>query len=233
MIRKGWYRIGMSVRAWAPRAACAMLVAGVAATAWAQDDAASQYAELLAEVDTYQSYNAHLEQLLQSQQSEIESFSEQIARLEPTAEAMQPLVQRMFNELEAFVANDLPFLADERSKRIDTLRLLMAEEGRLSEKFRRLLEAYQIEIEYGRTMDAYPGKLEDGRDVHFIHLGRVSLMYRTTDGRETGYWDRNSRSWVVDSDYSQAVEEALRMAEEATAPDLVTLPVPAAEESRS
>ena len=161
------------------------------------------------------------------------AISKQIANLEPTAQAMQPLVQKMFANLEQFVANDLPFLPDERSKRIDTLRVMMGEEGGAAEKFRRLLEAYLIEIEYGRTMHAYPGKLEDGRDVHFVHLGRVSLVYRTTDGKETGYWDRESGQWVVDSDYSRAVEQALRMAEEAVAPDLVTLPVPAAEESRS
>lgn len=233
MIRKGWNRVGRRAAAWAPRAVCAMLVAGVAATAVAQDDVASQYADLLAEVESYQDYNAYLAELLESQQADIESLGKQIANLEPTAQAMQPLVQKMFANLEQFVANDLPFLPDERSKRIDTLRVMMGEEGGAAEKFRRLLEAYLIEIEYGRTMHAYPGKLEDGRDVHFVHLGRVSLVYRTTDGKETGYWDRESGQWVVDSDYSRAVEQALRMAEEAVAPDLVTLPVPAAEESRS
>lgn len=210
-----------------------MLAAGLAGLAGAQDDAAGEYAELMAEVDRYNDYNAHLRQLLQSQQADIEALGAQIATLEPAQAAVQPLIQRMFTSLEEFVANDLPFLQEERSKRMDNLRLLMAEEGELSEKFRRLLEAYVIEIEYGRSMNAYAGKLEDGRDVHFVHLGRVSLMYRTTDGEETGYWDRNSRSWVVDSDYSRAVETALRMAEEAVAPDLVTLPVPAAQESRS
>jgi hypothetical protein len=139
----------------------------------------------------------------------------------------------MFSSLEEFVQNDLPFLAEERSQRIDSLRLLMGEEGQLAEKFRRLLEAYQIEIEYGRTLDAYPGKLEDGRDAFFVHLGRVSLMYRTTDGSETAYWDASQDKWVVDSDYSRYVEEAIEMAEEAVAPDLVTLPVPAAVEATS
>ena len=232
MIRRGWYRIGRTVAIWAPRAACAMLAAGAAGTAAAQE-AANEYAEAMAEADHYRQFNAHLERLLESQEGDIESFGAQIAGLETTAAAMEPLVERMFAELEEFVSNDLPFLVDERTKRIDTLRLLMEEEGGIAEKFRRLLEAYQIEIEYGRTMAAYPGTLEDGREVQFVHLGRVSLMYRTTDGEETAYWDRNTGSWVVGR-YTRAVEEAIRMSEEAVAPDLVTLPVPApAEESRS
>jgi hypothetical protein len=225
MTLKGWYRFGGAALA------SAMLAAGMAGTASAQE-AASEYAEVMAEVDRYNQFNRHMQQLLQSQQGDIESLTSQIAGLEATAQQVQPLIDKMFAALEEFVANDLPFLPEERSNRIDTLRLLMEEEGALAEKFRRLLEAYQIEVEYGRTMQAYPGEI-DGRKVHFIHLGRVSLMYRTTDGEETGYWDRNTRSWVVDSDYARAVEEAIRMAEEALAPDLVTVPVPVPEESRS
>jgi hypothetical protein len=146
---------------------------------------------------------------------------------------MQPLLDKMFVSLERFVAGDLPFLKEERTARMETLGLMMAEEGGLSEKFRRLMEAYQIEIEYGRTMSAYPGTLDDGRAAHFVHLGRVSLMYRTTDGEETAYWDADAGAWVVDGDYSRAVQEALEMAGEAIAPDLVTLPVPAARETSS
>lgn len=232
MIRECWYRIGRAVAAWGPRTACAVLIVGASGIAGAQD-AATEYAEVMADVDRSRQYIAHLETLVQSQQEDIESFTAQIASLEPTAAAMQPLVQKMFANLEQFVANDLPFLPKERADRLDTLRLLMGEENKLSEKFRRLLEAYQIEIEYGRTMDAYPGTLEDGREVHFVHLGRVSLMYRTVDGTETAYWDAEQGAWVVDSDFARGVEEAIEMAEEAVAPDLVTLPVPAPEETQS
>lgn len=217
---KSWYRFGFGGAV----LVSAMLAAG---TAVAQETG-SEYAKVMAEVDQYSQYNAHLQQMLQSQQSEIESLTQQIAGLDTTAEQMQPLVQKMFTSLDGFVANDLPFLPKERRARIEKLRALMQKEGGLAEKFRRLLEAYMIEIEYGRTMEAYPGEL-DGREVQFLHLGRISLLYRTTDGKETGYWDRDAKSWVVDSDYARAVEEAIRMAGESLAPDLLTLPVHAAE----
>ncbi len=221
MTFKGWYRFGGAALA------SALLAAGAAGTAAAQQ-AGSEYAEVMAEVDRYSQYNAQLQRLLVSQEGDIEALTQQIAGLDATAEQVQPLVEKMFASLEQFVTNDLPFLQEERNARLDRLRVQMQEEGALAEKFRRLLEAYTIEVEYGRTMQAYPGEL-DGRKVQFIHLGRVALMYRTTDGEQTGYWDRNSKSWVVDSRYARAVEEAIRMAEEALAPDLVTLPVPAPE----
>lgn len=224
MTLKGWYRFGGAALV------SAMLAAGAAGTAVAQE-AGSEYADVMAEVDRYTQYNTHLEQLIASQQGDIESLTQQIAGLDATAAQVQPLVEKMFTQLEEFVANDLPFLPEERANRIDTLRNMMQEEGGVAEKFRRLLEAYTIEVEYGRTMQAYPGEL-DGREVQFVHLGRISLMYRTTDGEETGYWDRNTRSWVVDPAYTRAVEEAIQMSQEALAPDIVTVPVPAPE-SRS
>ena len=220
---QGWYRFGGAALAYAMLAAAAGPVVA--------QEAGSEYAEVMAEVDRYSQYNAHLEQLLASQERDIASITEQLGGLDATAEQVEPLVQRMFAELEEFVANDLPFLPEERSRRIDTLRVLMEGDDSIAEKFRRVLEAYTIEIDYGRNMQAYPGEL-DGREVQFIHLGRISLMYRTTDGEETGYWDRNSKSWVVDSRYHRAVEEAIRMAGETLAPDVVELPVPTPE-SRS
>ncbi|HEX5057274.1 MAG TPA: DUF3450 domain-containing protein [Gammaproteobacteria bacterium] len=219
---KSWYRSGGVALAFA-----AILVSGAAAA----QDSGNEYAKVMAQVDQYSQYNVHLEQLLQSQQRDIQSLTRQIAGLQNTADKVQSLVQKMFAELEKFVASDLPFMQKERNERIAALREQMQKEGEPAEKFRRLLEAYMIEVEYGRTMQNYPGQL-NGRDVQFLHLGRVSLMYRTTDGDETGYWDRNTKSWVVDSDYARAIEEAIRMAQETLAPDLLVLPVPAPE-SRS
>lgn len=230
MARKRWYRIADRLTT---RAACVALLTCCAAGTAAAQDAANRYAELLAGADLYTEYNAQLERLLESQTADIESLTAQIGTLDATAAAMGPLLEKMFTSLEEFVAGDLPFLKAERAARIDTLGMLMAEEGAIAEKFRRLLEAYQIEIEYGRTMEAYPGTLEDGREVYFVHLGRVSLVYRTTDGMEVAYWDADAGDWVIDRKHNRAVEEALRMAEETLAPDLVTLPVPAARESSS
>jgi hypothetical protein len=141
------------------------------------------------------------------------------------------LLQKMYTNLTRFVEEDLPFFPEERRQRMERLESVMSQDGSLSEKYRRLMEVYQVEFEYGRTMEAYDGKLDDGRDVHFIHLGRISLMYRTKDGSETGYWDATKKSWVKDLSYFGVITEALNIAKETSAPDIITVPVPAAKET--
>jgi hypothetical protein len=102
----------------------------------------------------------------------------------------------------------------------------------VGEQYRRLMEAYQIELEYGRNMSSYKGTLDDGREADFLRLGRVSLAYRTVDGEEAGYWDAEQKAWVVDNDFAKAIEKAVQVATKEVAPDLVTLPVPAPREAQ-
>jgi len=136
--------------------------------------------------------------------------------------------------LESFVASDVPFLAKERADRVTRLRELMSEADKAAgEKFRRLLEAYTIEMEYGRTMEAYHGTLNDGREADFVRLGRVSLMYQTADGNEAGYWDQQKKNWVPAPEYKRSIELALRIAKQTVAPDLITVPVPAPQGGKS
>jgi hypothetical protein len=217
----------------ARRALAALGLAGIVSVALAQDTA-NRYAQLLKEAEIATRYNAHIEQLLQSQESEISSLEAQLATMDETVLEVPNLLQRMFDDLEQFVSSDLPFLRQERTERIARLRELMDQVDAMpSEKYRRLMEAYQIEMEYGRTMDFYRDTLADGREAEFVKLGRVSLMYRTSDGEETGYWDNEQKNWVADDDYDRTVEEALRIAKEQVAPDLIRVPVPAARGERS
>jgi hypothetical protein len=205
-----------------------------AASAAAQQTPADRYARALADADITARYNVQIEQQIQSQEQEIAALEAQLATLETTALDVQPLLQRMFDELVQFVANDVPFFKDERDQRIERLRDLMTSvEAPTSEKYRRLLEAYQIEMEYGRTMSSYRQTLADGREAEMVRLGRVSLMYRTVEDGETGYWDNDSKAWVPDPDSARAIEEALAIAKEERAPDLIVVPVPAPRGGRS
>jgi hypothetical protein len=194
----------------------------------AAQDASTRYAKLLSDADITARYNAALESQLQSQQNEMASLQAQIAGLDATAAEVPAMLQKMFDEFAAFVAADLPFLAKERADRVARLRELMGQADKpAGEKFRRLLEAYTIEMEYGRTMESYHGMLTDGRDADFIRLGRVSLMYRTDKGEEVGYWDQQQKTWVAAPEYRRSIELALRIAKQTVAPDLITVPVPA------
>jgi hypothetical protein len=216
----------------AVRSLAALGLVGAASVATAQD-ASTRYAQMLADAETTARYNVTIEQQMRSQEAEIASLQQQVAGLDATAVEIQPMLQKMYDDLVAFVAADVPFLAEERQARVDRLRDLMQQiDAEPGEKFRRLLEAYAIEMEYGRTMDSYEGMVE-GKEVEFVRLGRVSLMYRTVDGEESGYWDNQQKMWITDPDYARGIEEALGIAKQEGAPDLITVPVPAPQGGRS
>ena len=200
-------------------------------------DSAGKYAQAVADAESLERYNAQLAKQVASQEEEMASIDRQLSEIETTNREVQPLMEQMVETLDRFVQLDVPFLLDERTERVKSLKEMMARADiTISEKYRRILEAYQIELEYGRTLDAYEGRLgtgADARTVEFVRLGRISLMYRTLDGAEVGYWDQTKRDWVPDPSYADAIEQALRVARKQGAPELLTVPVPAPQEVRS
>jgi hypothetical protein len=146
-------------------------------------------------------------------------------------------MQRMLATLARFVDLDTPFLLEERRKRIATLEATMARaDVTLSEKYRRIVEAYQVEMDYGRTLEAYEAKLGDGDDartVQFLRVGRVALLYQTLDARETGYWDADKKNWVIDDDYQHGFKEGIAVARKLRAPEMLVVPIPAPRETKS
>jgi seryl-tRNA synthetase len=200
----------------------------------AQETGGDRYARALAEAAITQRYNTQIEQQLRSQEEEIASLEQQIAGIDATAVDVQTMLQRMYDDLTAFVQNDVPFFKEERDQRMQRITELMQNvEASPSEKFRRLMEAYQIEMEYGRTMSAYKQALDDGREAEVVRLGRVVLLYRVIEGGETGYWDNTQKKWVADPGSRAAIENALSIAKEEKAPDLIIVPVPAPQGARS
>jgi hypothetical protein len=221
------------------------VAAAFAVAAFAQDgspgdrqaDAAVRYAQAVADAESLERFIRQLEEQVRSQEQEIASIDEQLVRIETTRREVEPLMQRMVDTLAQFVALDLPFLVEERTARVQRLKEIMPRADMpIAEKYRMILDAYRAELEYGRTVEAYSGRLGTGpeaRTVEFARLGRVSLMYRTIDGEETGYWDARQKTWVVDNSYAEAVEEALRVARRQGPQELLTVPVPAPQEVRS
>jgi len=197
-------------------------------------DAAAKYSEALALATSLEKYGDQLSTQLESQNARLADIKKQLAGVEVTQRDITPLIEQMITTLEKFVSLDVPFLVEERTNRVATLKQLLGRSDvSTSEKYRRTLEAYQIEMEYGRTLDAYLGQLGDGdsaRTVQFLRLGRITLAYQTPDARETGYWDAGQKKWVVDEAYTRDVKRALAVARKEGAPDLVMLPIPAPEE---
>lgn len=197
----------------------------------------SEYRRTLQEIESLRMYNQQLRDVVASQSEEIAALEVQIRDIDNVERRIGPLMTRMIEVLEKFVELDVPFLPKERSKRLADLRELMKRSDvSLSEKYRRLMEAYQVENEYGRTIEAYKGTLDsDGtkRMVEFLRVGRVALLYQTVDMNESGRWDPQAKSWVVLGDeFRRPIRDGLRMANKQTAPDLIRVPVAAPEAAR-
>jgi DNA repair exonuclease SbcCD ATPase subunit len=194
----------------------------------------SEYRKAVADAESYARYAEQLEVQVGSQAGEIEEINRQLLEVESTSREIAPLMQKMLATLELFVSLDVPFLSDERANRVALLQQMMTRaDVTFSEKYRRILEAYQVEMEYGRTIEAYEAKLPDDRTVQFLRVGRVSLLYQTLDEQETAYWDAQQKQWVVANQYAHGFKEGIAVAKKVRAPEMLLVPVPAPKEAKS
>ena len=200
-------------------------------------DLLSRYRTTLKQIEAIDLYNGQMQEMISSQEAELVSLRDQVDRVEEVSRSVTPLMIRMITALEKFVELDVPFLIDERTKRVAELKNLMGRaDVTTSEKFRQIMAAYQTENEYGRTIEAYRGPLViDGREttVDFLRFGRVALVYMALDESGAGVWSQNAKGWVpVDDSLRSSIRAGLRIARKQSAPDLITLPLPAAAPAR-
>jgi len=184
-------------------------------------------------VDGLRVYNALLQTQLNNQETEMQSLSESIGNIALIERQIIPLMLRMLDALEGFVALDTPFLMKERTERIGRLREMMERSDvTAAEKLRRVIEGYQIENDYGRTIEAYKGSTDVGGrelEVDFLRIGRVALLYQTVGGEFTGAWDQGTGAFIdlPPATYQAQVAQGLRIARKQVAPDLLIVPVAA------
>ena len=166
------------------------------------------------------------------QRAEVVSINDQLSGLEATNRGIVPLMLEMIDAFEKIVENDVPFRLEERRARVQRLRDMMDQaDVTASEKYRRVMEAYQGEIEYGRTTEAYSAALPTtGHTVDFLRVGRTLLVYQSSDQLTTGWFNPSTRAFEdLPERYRLEVKEGLAIAKNEKAPNLVMLPVPGPE----
>jgi len=193
-----------------------------------------QYRDVNKEIDGLEVYLAQLERQVKSQEQEMADLNQSIDQVTLIERQITPFMLKMIEGIDRFVSLDMPFLKEDRTERVARLRDMMGRSDvSAAEKFRNVLEAYQTEIEYGRTIEAYRGTLaESERDVDFLRVGRIALLYQTLDGTQTGLWNPQEESWQeLPATYNTQVREGLKIAREQAAPDLIKLPLSTPEEA--
>ena len=198
-------------------------------------DLLAEYRAVVRETESLQIYNDSLDAIVRDQRTELVSINNQLAGLEGTNRGVVPLMLEMIETLGQIIDSDMPFRLDERRARVQRLRDMMDQaDVTTSEKYRRVMEAYQGELEYGRTTEAYSEALPaTGQTVEFLRVGRTLLMYQTSDRETTGWFNPATRKYEELADrYRLEVKEGLAIARNEKAPDLVILPVPGPEVAR-
>ncbi|MEM8935382.1 MAG: DUF3450 domain-containing protein [Pseudomonadota bacterium] len=193
----------------------------------------NDYRANLKQLEAARRYNASLNRNIESQEREMERLRIDIENVEGLQRAMLPLMESMVARFSQLVAADLPFLEGERASRADRLVALLDDAGMsAAQKYRLIVEAYQIENEYGRTIGFNEGVIidDEGQELtgEFLRVGRIALIFKTPDDSVLRIYDENAGGFVdLNRSYLPDVKFGLRMAKEQTAPDIFFVPVKA------
>lgn len=145
-------------------------------------------------------------------------------------DALNHLLDAAVSDLKRHIDHSAPFLTEERQQRIERLEKLPNNSDReMAEKYRRLLEAYRIELDYGKNIEAYQAVLHTGnsdRLVDFLRIGQLALYYQTFDKRESGIWSPADARWsVLPDEYNALIKTGLGIARKLEPPQLMVLPL--------
>ena len=192
-----------------------------------------QYRAVNKEIDGLKVYNRLMEAQVEGQTATLEDISLSMDRVDVINRQIFPLMEKMIDGLEQSIALDVPFLMEERAGRVTDLKEIMERSDvTVAEKFRKVMEAYQIENDYGNSTEYYTESLTiDGatRSFNMLRIGRIGLFFQSDDTKITGRWNNDARQWEIDNSARNEVRKGLRMARQLIAPELIVVPVSAPE----
>lgn len=187
------------------------------------------YRAINKEIDGLRVYNRLMQAQVAGQEATLADIALSMDQVDVINRQIFPLMTRMIDGLDRSIALDVPFLMEERTERVEGLRDIMERSDvSVAEKFRKVMEAYQIENDYGNSTEAYEETLTidgESRNYNMLRIGRIGLYFQSDDTRITGRWDNEAREWVVDNSARNEVRKGLRMARQLIAPELLILPV--------
>jgi Protein of unknown function (DUF3450). len=193
-----------------------------------KDSLLAEWKVVVKQVEGLKIYNEQKRRQIKAQEERMVTLAEQTRQVVVIQRQIPPLMERMADSLEQFVSLDAPFSLDERVKRINQVRATLSDpKVTASEQVRQVLEAYNIEREYGRTIETYEDAIViDGEEkvVNILRIGRLALMYQLKDQSQAGIWDSEQNDWVEVSGYRLPVRKGIRMANKTAPLDLLAVP---------
>lgn len=192
-----------------------------------------QYRGINKEIDGLRVYNRLMTAQTNGQTATLDDIGISMDQVDVINRQIFPLMERMIDSLKQSIALDIPFLMVEREKRIANLGIIMERSDvSVAEKFRKVMEAYQIENDYGSSNEWYRQSLSVGgteREYNMLRVGRIGLYFQSDDAGITGWYNSEARAFeVLGNEHRSEVRKGIRIARQLIAPELVLLPVPAA-----
>ena len=200
------------------------------------DELLQEFKQVNKQIESLRVYNSQLDRQIDSQKVMMAELKESIANATVIERGVTPLMVSMLAGLEDFVALDMPFKKDDRLDAIAYLNInLDSAQFSAAEKFRQILELYDIESEYSLSLETYRDLVDinaDGSEVEvdMLRVGRIALMYQTKDKSQTGAWNKTTGSWeTLGSDYRRPVDQGIRIAKKLAPQDVMEMPINAPE----
>jgi len=194
-----------------------------------KDSLLAEWKVVVKQVEGLKIYNEQKRRQIKAQEERMVTLAEQTRQVVVIQRQIPPLMERMADSLEQFVNLDAPFSLNERVKRVNQVRNTLSDpKVTASEQVRQVLEAYNIEREYGRTIETYEDAIVlDGEEkvVNILRIGRLALLYQLKDQSEAGIWDTETNQWVKVDGYRIPVRDGIRMANKVAPLDLLSVPV--------
>lgn len=194
-----------------------------------------EYRTLLQKTTAAKLFAAQQEKVVESQRAELASLNDQLGRVDEITAQMIPMMQDMITDLEQFVAADLPFKSAERSDRLANLKTVMERaDVPPAEQYRLIIEAYQAEMEYGRTVDTWeidttidPNDPNSGpTTATMFQYGRVALVMLSGDEGSAYRFNRATRTWdSVSGSYISDIKQSIKVAQGLTGQEVLYAPV--------
>ena len=192
---------------------------------------ADDYRAINKEIDGLKVYNRLMTAQTNGQQATLDDIDLSMEQVDVINRQIFPLMERMIDGLEQSVALDIPFLMAERDKRMDDLHgILERSDVSVAEKFRKVMEAYQIEMDYGTSSEWYRESLDIGgavREFNMLRVGRIGLYFQSDDTNITGWYNPEARAYeLLGSDHRSEIRKGIRIARQLIAPELILIPMP-------
>ena len=195
----------------------------------------NEYKTVSKQIDGLIVYNAQMGAQIQAQEDRLKEIDKTMKEAQIMQRQIPPFTKRMLAGIEKSIELDMPFHLAERKERIAFAKAAIDNPTvSAAEGLRQVLEAYNVEMEYGRKMDSYKDTIpvdNQQREVNILRVGRLALVYQTSDENVTGAWDNKNQQWVeLGGAYRNPTRKGLRIANKLATVDMLELPVPNPEE---